>query len=62
MAPFLGFLEELRWYQQKSDKAAGASPNMLLFGCRDENIDYIHRDTLEVRRRRSTSSSTSSSS
>ena len=49
LAPFLGFVEELRWYQQKSAKAAGASPNLLLFGFRDKIVDYIHRDTLHVR-------------
>ena len=48
LAPFLGFLEELQWFQKRSDKAPGALPNLLLFGCRDENVDFIHRDTLEV--------------
>jgi sulfite reductase alpha subunit-like flavoprotein len=51
LAPFLGFLEELRWFQKRSTKSADAPPNVLLFGCRDENMDYIHRDTLEVQQR-----------
>jgi hypothetical protein len=49
LAPFLGFVEELRWYQQRSAKAAGASSNLLLFGFRDKIVDYIHRVTLQVR-------------
>jgi hypothetical protein len=49
LAPFLGFVEELRWYQQRSAKAAGASPNLLLFGFRDKIVDYIHRVKLQVR-------------
>lgn len=48
LAPFLGFLEELQWFQKRSAKAPGALPNLLLFGCRDENVDFIHRDTLEA--------------
>ncbi len=49
LAPFLGFVEELRWYLQRSAKAAGASSNLLLFGFRDKIVDYIHRVTLQVR-------------
>eukprot|EP01032_Pedospumella_encystans_P018505 gene18505-21066_t len=47
LAPMRALLQE-RKFQQAAQKPATAPKNVLFFGCKHRNVDYIYRDELEA--------------
>ena len=49
LAPFRGFLQELEVrYSEQSPASLEKQPALLFFGCRNSEIDFIHRNELET--------------
>lgn len=46
LAPMRALLQE-RKFQQQAQKFTGNCQNVLFFGCKNKNVDYIYRDELE---------------
>ena len=47
LAPMRALLQE-RKFQQQAQKFSGNCQNVLFFGCKNKNVDYIYRDELEA--------------
>jgi NADPH-ferrihemoprotein reductase len=48
LAPMRALLQERKFQQEKSKAKAGSVQNVLFFGCKNREVDYIYRDELEA--------------